>query len=98
MALIINKLLKTIDAHECEKAEYAVLEYITSTRAPGRSVAFGSSESQQAASVPERDSQGRESAFPWVPPRQFARLLLSRLVYIDAGHPPVARPIYSQER
>jgi hypothetical protein len=32
MALIINKLLKTIDAHACEKAEYAVLEYATSTR------------------------------------------------------------------
>jgi hypothetical protein len=32
MALIINKLLKTIDAHTCEKAEYAVLEYATSTR------------------------------------------------------------------
>ena len=30
--LIINKLLKTIDAHTCEKAEYAVLEYATNTR------------------------------------------------------------------
>jgi hypothetical protein len=32
MALIINKLLKTIDAHTSEKAAYAVVEYATSTR------------------------------------------------------------------
>jgi hypothetical protein len=32
MALIINKLLKTIDAHTCQNAAYAVLEYAISTR------------------------------------------------------------------
>jgi hypothetical protein len=32
MALIINKLLKTIDAHTYQNAAYAVLEYATSTR------------------------------------------------------------------
>ena len=32
MALIINKLLKTIDAYTCHNAAYAVLEYATSTR------------------------------------------------------------------
>jgi hypothetical protein len=32
MALIINKLLKTIDALPCQNAAYAVLEYATSSR------------------------------------------------------------------